>query len=92
LFSPFYHKIGRESRAYRRKIQKHFLLSIKKHLEAGNTKAVLEIIDQMIKHIEKQKRLATATKQTANLTPQQGRAESLTSAALHYNTVRQESQ
>lgn len=30
-----------------------FLLSIKKHLEAGNTKAVLEIIDQMIKHIEK---------------------------------------
>jgi hypothetical protein len=29
-----------------------FLLALKAHLEAGNTKEVLEIIDRMIKHIE----------------------------------------
>ena len=30
-----------------------FLLGIKKHLEAGNTEAVLEIINEMIEHIKK---------------------------------------
>jgi hypothetical protein len=57
-----------------------FLLSLKAELEKGDIKQALEIIDRVIRYVEKQKRLATATTQTANLTPQQGRAESLTSA------------
>lgn len=69
-----------------------FLLSLKAELEKGDIKQALEIIDRVIRYVEKQKRLATPTKETANPKHPKGRDGALPSAALHYNTVRQESQ